>query len=207
MCCCSSRRAEPRGQYRKTRALALPWQPVCGARGRADAGDIGCRVFWDTHAHRADEQYGDGGDVLPIVAALAVSLGENPLLFLIPTALAANCSYMLPVGTPPNAIVFGSGHVTLPQMARAGDVAECDAGADHPWVGAAGGAVGVWHRGRGGADLGQVRAGLREVADRGKRDAHLARVPCSHEQGYAEKTNAAGRKTTRGATSRGRGRR
>jgi sodium-dependent dicarboxylate transporter 2/3/5 len=57
---------------------------------------------------------------LPIAAALAVSVGENPLLFLIPTALAANCSYMLPVGTPPNAIVFGSGYVTLPQMARAG---------------------------------------------------------------------------------------
>ncbi|MDP3071489.1 MAG: SLC13 family permease [Opitutaceae bacterium] len=57
---------------------------------------------------------------LPIVAALAVSLGENPLLFLVPTALAANCSYMLPVGTPPNAIVFGSGRITLPQMARAG---------------------------------------------------------------------------------------
>lgn len=57
---------------------------------------------------------------LPIVAATAVSLGQNPLLFLIPTALAANCSFMLPVGTPPNAIVFGSGAVTLPQMARAG---------------------------------------------------------------------------------------
>jgi solute carrier family 13 (sodium-dependent dicarboxylate transporter), member 2/3/5 len=57
---------------------------------------------------------------LPIVAALGTSLGENPMLFLIPTALAANCSYMLPVGTPPNAIVFGSGYVTLPQMARAG---------------------------------------------------------------------------------------
>jgi sodium-dependent dicarboxylate transporter 2/3/5 len=57
---------------------------------------------------------------LPIVAAIAVSLGQNPLLFLIPTALAANCSYMMPVGTPPNAIVFGSGHITLPQMAKAG---------------------------------------------------------------------------------------
>lgn len=57
---------------------------------------------------------------LPITAALALSLGQNPLLFLIPCALAANCSYMLPVGTPPNAIVFGSGHVTLPQMAWAG---------------------------------------------------------------------------------------
>ena len=57
---------------------------------------------------------------LPIVAALAISLGENPLLFLVPTALAANCSYMLPVGTPPNAIIYGSGLITLPQMARAG---------------------------------------------------------------------------------------
>lgn len=57
---------------------------------------------------------------LPIVAAVGISLGQNPLLFLIPTALAANCSYMLPVGTPPNAIVFGSGLISLPQMARAG---------------------------------------------------------------------------------------
>jgi sodium-dependent dicarboxylate transporter 2/3/5 len=57
---------------------------------------------------------------LPVTAAIAVSIGQNPLLFLIPTALAANCSFMLPVGTPPNAIVFGSGLVTLPQMARAG---------------------------------------------------------------------------------------
>jgi len=57
---------------------------------------------------------------LPITAALAIGLGQNPLLFAIPTALAANCSYMLPVGTPPNAIVFGHGLVTLPQMARAG---------------------------------------------------------------------------------------
>jgi sodium-dependent dicarboxylate transporter 2/3/5 len=57
---------------------------------------------------------------LPIAGALALTLGQNPLLFLIPTALAANCSYMLPVGTPPNAIVYGSGMMTLPQMARAG---------------------------------------------------------------------------------------
>jgi len=57
---------------------------------------------------------------LPVAAALALTLGQNPLLFLIPTALSANCSYMLPVGTPPNAIVYGSGLVTLPQMARAG---------------------------------------------------------------------------------------
>jgi sodium-dependent dicarboxylate transporter 2/3/5 len=57
---------------------------------------------------------------LPVMAALAVSLGQNPLLFLVPAALAANCSYMMPVGTPPNAIVFGSGRIALPEMARAG---------------------------------------------------------------------------------------
>lgn len=59
---------------------------------------------------------------LPITAALAVSFGENPLLFLVPAALAANCSYMLPVGTPPNAIVYGSGMMPLSAMARAGIV-------------------------------------------------------------------------------------
>lgn len=57
---------------------------------------------------------------LPVGGALALSLGQNPLLIMIPIALGANCSYMLPVGTPPNAIVYGSGLVTLPQMARAG---------------------------------------------------------------------------------------
>ena len=57
---------------------------------------------------------------LPITGALALSLGENPMLFLVPTALAANCSYMLPVGTPPNAIVYGSGVMPLSAMVRAG---------------------------------------------------------------------------------------
>lgn len=57
---------------------------------------------------------------LPIVGALAIGLGENPLLFVIPATLAASCAFMMPVATPPNAIIFGSGHVTIPQMARAG---------------------------------------------------------------------------------------
>ena len=57
---------------------------------------------------------------LPVVAALALALGESPMLLAVPAALAASCAFALPVGTPPNAIVFGSGLVTLPQMARAG---------------------------------------------------------------------------------------
>ena len=57
---------------------------------------------------------------LPVVAAVAVQLGLNPLLLLVPTALAANCAYMMPVGTPPNAIVYGSGRIDLVDMVKAG---------------------------------------------------------------------------------------
>jgi solute carrier family 13 (sodium-dependent dicarboxylate transporter), member 2/3/5 len=57
---------------------------------------------------------------LPILASLAVGIGENPLLLAVPAALAASCAFMMPVATPPNAIVYGSSFVTIPQMARAG---------------------------------------------------------------------------------------
>lgn len=57
---------------------------------------------------------------LPVVASLAVGIGADPLLLAIPTALAASCAFMLPVGTPPNAIVYGTGELTIPQMAKAG---------------------------------------------------------------------------------------
>jgi len=57
---------------------------------------------------------------LPIAASVAVGLGENPLLLLLPATFAASCAFMMPVATPPNAIVYGSGHVTIPQMVRAG---------------------------------------------------------------------------------------
>lgn len=57
---------------------------------------------------------------LPVVASVAIGMGQNPLLLAIPTALAASCAFMLPVGTPPNAVVFSSGLVPLPKMARVG---------------------------------------------------------------------------------------
>ena len=60
--------------------------------------------------------------VLPIAAGFALSLGVDPTLLCIPVALAATFGFMLPVATPPNAIVFGSGYVTAAQMARAGIV-------------------------------------------------------------------------------------
>ena len=58
--------------------------------------------------------------VMPILSAVAIGLGQNPLLLVVPAAIAASCAFMLPVATPPNAIVFGSGYVTIPQMVRSG---------------------------------------------------------------------------------------
>ncbi|SOD62044.1 solute carrier family 13 (sodium-dependent dicarboxylate transporter), member 2/3/5 [Streptomyces zhaozhouensis] len=59
---------------------------------------------------------------LPIMGGVALGLGLDPLLLVVPVALAATCAFMLPVATPPNAIVFGSGHVTIGQMVRGGAV-------------------------------------------------------------------------------------
>jgi sodium-dependent dicarboxylate transporter 2/3/5 len=58
--------------------------------------------------------------ILPILASLAVSMKTNPLLLMIPATLAASCAFMMPVATPPNAIVFGSGRVRIADMARVG---------------------------------------------------------------------------------------
>lgn len=59
---------------------------------------------------------------LPVLAALALGIGEDPLLLAVPAALAASCAFMMPVATPPNAIVYGSSFITVPQMVRAGIV-------------------------------------------------------------------------------------
>jgi sodium-dependent dicarboxylate transporter 2/3/5 len=57
---------------------------------------------------------------LPIAAAMAVALGQPPVALAAAVALSSSCAFMLPVATPPNAIVFGSGRVTLHEMMRAG---------------------------------------------------------------------------------------
>ncbi len=57
---------------------------------------------------------------LPILYGVAQSIGVDPMLFLVPATLAATCAFMLPVATPPNAIVFGSGHVEIRSMVKAG---------------------------------------------------------------------------------------
>ncbi|EON92882.1 sodium: dicarboxylate cotransporter [Marinobacter lipolyticus SM19] len=59
---------------------------------------------------------------LPLLGAVAMSQNLSPLLLTVPAAIAASCAFMMPVATPPNAIVFSSGHMKIQDMIRAGFV-------------------------------------------------------------------------------------
>ena len=58
--------------------------------------------------------------LLPILAPLALSIDVHPYLLMVGATVAASCAFMLPVATPPNAVVFGSGYLKIPDMVRAG---------------------------------------------------------------------------------------
>ncbi|MFW0112058.1 SLC13 family permease [Rothia sp. CCM 9417] len=57
---------------------------------------------------------------LPVAGGIAMGMGQAPMVLAIPVALAATCAFMLPVATPPNAIAYGSGYVTIGQMVKGG---------------------------------------------------------------------------------------
>ncbi len=58
--------------------------------------------------------------LLPVLAAVAVRIDIHPLMLMVPATISASCAFMMPVATPPNAIVFGTDRLTIPQMARMG---------------------------------------------------------------------------------------
>ncbi|WP_458747341.1 SLC13 family permease [Candidatus Nitrosocosmicus sp. T] len=58
--------------------------------------------------------------LLPIAASLAVSTDMDPILLMAPVAIATSFGFIMPLGTPPNAIVYSTGHITMGRMARAG---------------------------------------------------------------------------------------
>ncbi|MDP8237813.1 MAG: DASS family sodium-coupled anion symporter [Candidatus Hatepunaea meridiana] len=60
--------------------------------------------------------------ILPVLASLAVAVKIHPLLLMLPATISASCAFMLPVATPPNAIIFGSGRVPIAKMATVGIV-------------------------------------------------------------------------------------
>jgi sodium-dependent dicarboxylate transporter 2/3/5 len=56
----------------------------------------------------------------PVVTGIATAVGADPYMLGLPMTLAASCASMMPMGTPPNAIVFSSGHLKLGEMMKAG---------------------------------------------------------------------------------------
>lgn len=58
--------------------------------------------------------------LLPVVGAIALQAGVPPIVLTVPITIAASCAFMLPVATPPNAIVFATGTISIPEMVRAG---------------------------------------------------------------------------------------
>ena len=80
--------------------LIVPEREIAGLMSREAAFDAVERVF----------------------AAMAAGLGIAPVSIIIPATIAASCAFMLPVATPPNAIVFGSGHIKQKEMMRIGMV-------------------------------------------------------------------------------------
>ncbi|MCB0611794.1 MAG: DASS family sodium-coupled anion symporter [Lewinellaceae bacterium] len=58
--------------------------------------------------------------ILPILAPMALTIGVHPYALMVGATVAASCAFMLPVATPPNAVVFGPGYLRIPDMVRAG---------------------------------------------------------------------------------------
>jgi len=58
--------------------------------------------------------------LLPVMGAMAIQAGVPPIVLTVPITIAASCAFMLPVATPPNAIVFSTGAISIPQMVKAG---------------------------------------------------------------------------------------
>lgn len=58
--------------------------------------------------------------MLPVLAAVSIEIGMPPLMLMIPATISASCAFMMPIATPPNAIVFGTDRLRIAEMARAG---------------------------------------------------------------------------------------
>jgi solute carrier family 13 (sodium-dependent dicarboxylate transporter), member 2/3/5 len=77
-------------------------------------------VFWT----ELSSNVATAATFMPVLAAMAASTGMPILQLVAPAAMAASCGFMLPVGTAPNAIVYGSGRVGMREMMRAGLVVD-----------------------------------------------------------------------------------
>lgn len=83
---------------------------------------IGCVVAIVLFLTEVTSNTATAATFIPVLGGVALGVGMDPMGLLVPAAFAATCAFMLPVGTPPNAIAFSTGVVTIPQMARGGFV-------------------------------------------------------------------------------------
>jgi sodium-dependent dicarboxylate transporter 2/3/5 len=81
---------------------------------------IGTLCFAVTFVSEFTSNTATSNILMPILAATATANGMNPALLMIPATLSNSLAFMMPVGTPPNAIAYGSGHVRIGQMIRVG---------------------------------------------------------------------------------------
>lgn len=81
---------------------------------------IACIAFLVTFLTEITSNTATVETILPILAGLAVSIQVNPLLFMLPATIAGSLAFMLPVATPPNAIIFGTQRIRVYQMAQTG---------------------------------------------------------------------------------------
>ena len=80
------------------------------------AAMVALLVFWTEF----NSNVATAATFMPILAAIAAASQYPVLMLVVPAAMAASCGFMMPVGTPPNAIVFGSGRLVMQDMLRAG---------------------------------------------------------------------------------------
>lgn len=100
-----------------TRMLAA----AAGAAGSvSDLAALGAIVGASAFLSEVTSNTAQVAATTPVLAAIAPVLGVDALQLIVASALGASCAFMLPVGTPPNAIVFGTGMLTIGQMCRAG---------------------------------------------------------------------------------------
>jgi len=58
--------------------------------------------------------------LLPVLAPMALAFDLHPFMIMVPVTISASCAFLFPVATPPNAVVFGSGYLHIPDMVRTG---------------------------------------------------------------------------------------
>ena len=96
------------------------WHQVAGWRGLPSWALILLVVTLVIFLTELTSNTATAATFVPILAGIAPGLGVHPFLLTVPAAFAASWAFMLPVATPPNAIVFASGHVAIGDMRRDG---------------------------------------------------------------------------------------